>query len=130
MGPRALASQGKAKKDIATTDTKPSPVGENVPAITETKPAVDPNPDFHTKKLAGEAKVLADRAAALLNPKSASTPAATPAAAAPKVATVNPDNQIPTGDLSFHFKIASFVLENEATSIAIAYGTTSQRELL
>ena len=102
-------TQGKAKKDIATMDTKPGPVGENVPSVTEHKQVVEPNADFNTKKLAGEAKAIADRAAQLLNPKSAAAPSARPAV----------DNLIPTGDASFHFKLASFVLENEDVLAAV-----------
>ena len=103
--------QGKAPTDIATKYTKPSPVGENVPSTT-TQPAIDPNPDFNTKKLAGKAAELAKRAAALMNKTAAAAPVA-------KVAGSSVDNLINPRDPQFHFKLASFVLENEEVLVGV-----------
>ena len=75
----------------------------NTPQAGFAEPAIDPNPDFNTKKLAGKAAELAKRAAALMNK---TAPAA-------KVAGSSVDNLINPRDPQFHFKLASFVLENE-----------------
>ncbi len=82
----------------------------NTPQAGFAEPAIDPNPDFNTKKLAGKAAELAKRAAALMN-KTATVPAA--AAPVAKVAGSSVDNLINPRDPQFHFKLASFVLENE-----------------
>lgn len=133
-----------AGTSIATAVTKPSGVGENVDNKGTTVPAIDPNPDFNTDKLASNAATLAANAAALLKKADATAPAAAapaaaapakkvepaaapvPGAAAPAKTASEIDGSI-TFDDSFIRKLGSVILE-DAEGVKLAHAILVRRK--